>query len=50
MGISKVVARIYGCSNQSLCVPGTLGLKEMCPFLFVFVQKFAHMCIDDNPA
>lgn len=41
MGISKIVEKMYGCSDQSLCIPGTLGLKEMCVlfFFFIFVQN-----------
>lgn len=50
MGISKIVEKMYGCSDQSLCIPGTLGLKEMCPFFFHFCAKYVHMCIDENLA
>ena len=51
MVICKMVAKMYGCSDQSLCIPGTLGLKEMCVlYFFHFCAKYAHMCIDENLA
>ena len=39
MGISKMAEKMYGCSDQSLCIPGTLGLKEMCVLFFSFLCK-----------
>ena len=36
MGISKMVAKMCGCSDLSLCIPRTLGFKEMCVFSFLY--------------
>lgn len=39
MGISKMAEKVYGCSDQSLCIPGTLGLKETCVLFFSLLCK-----------